>query len=233
MKSSSDIRNELFLLVRLLQEADIALYINPVAIQFLSKGIERVTWASPIAIQSSLFMEEPATIDMYCAWLEGQAFSAILFDGSILQFSYDIKGNSLKSHRLLYFPCPFDVDRDLLTSEPLLDVISLYRGKDDGMVKLRTPFRFDFDSNAQKEGHPAAHLTILWNHCRWAVVAPLSPGHFLRFIFKNFYPHLWDAHDFLRNWPQSFGDRTITTEEENNLHISCSRESFDISEEYC
>lgn len=233
MRNSSEVKNELFLLVRLLQEADIALYVNPIVTQFLPKGLERVTWASPVPIQGSLFLEEPAKIDMYCRWLEVQAFSAIFFDGSIIQISYDFKGSKLKSYRLLFFPCPYDVDRELLTSEPLLDVISMYRGKDDSIVNLRTPLRFDYDIDAQKEGHPASHLTMLWNHCRWATVAPLSPGHFIRFIFKSFYPTLWDAHEFLRKWPQSLGERTITTEEENYLHISCSRESISLTEEYC
>lgn len=222
MKTPNDVKSDIFQLVRLLQEAAIAIYVNPLRSEFSSKGVERVTWASPKSVDPSLFLEEPASIQMYCAWLEAQAFSAILYDGSILQMSYDFKGAKLVGHRLMYFPCPFDIDTNLLTSEGLLDVVSLYRGNDND-VKLRTPLRFDYDPEAQKEGHPAAHFTMLWSHCRWAVVAPVSPGHFIQFVFRHFYPHLWEVHEFIRKWPTALGPRTISAEEERTLHISCCR----------
>ena len=52
---------------------------------------------------------------------------AILFDGSLIQISYDFDYSELVGHRLLYFPCPFDLDPELLQTLPLVDVIDFYR----------------------------------------------------------------------------------------------------------
>lgn len=222
--TSNKLRAEIHNLLDLLLAADIALYINNCIIQQgKAGGISRVTWGSSRSIPGELFRSEFATVTEYCRWLEVQAYSAILYDAAILQLSYDFRGDQLLGHRLVYYPCPFDVDEELLRTEPVLDAISLYQGRGDSVVHLRTPLRFDCDLLSQVEGHPATHLTLLSSHCRWAVVAPLSLGHFIRFIFRHFYPQLWHAHDFIRTWPQWLGTRTITPEEERGLHITCLR----------
>lgn len=223
MTTASGLRGEVGRLLHLLQEAEITLFINQVVEKNLRKGVTRVTWGSSGNVPGERFRGEFATIEDYCRWLEAGAFSAVLYDGAILQISYDFDGNELVGHRLGYYPCPFDLDNELLQTEPILDVVSLYRGKDDSLIKLRSPLRFDYSTEAQGQNHPTVHLTILWPHCRWAVVAPLSPGHFVRFMFSHFYPHLWQVHEFIRAWPQMLGDRTITREEERLLHIECMR----------
>ncbi len=224
MMGPSRIGGQIRQLSTLLLEADIALYVNPVIKQELRRSgrrIIRVTTSGLTGSATTLIRGHFATVSDYCEWLESGAYSAVLFDGAILQISYDFDGNDLIGHRLAYYPCPFDVDTELLRTSPVLDVIWLYRGRDDERVRLRSPLRFDFDKGAQQAGHPAVHLTLLWDHCRWAVVAPISLGHFLRFIFRHFYPALWNAHDFIRQWPQELGERTITRTEEGALHISC------------
>lgn len=95
--------------------------------------------------------------------------------------SYDFEGDQLTGHRLVYYPCPFDVDEDLLRSEPMSDVIDLYRENESSTVRLRSPLRFDCDIENQSEDHPGSHLTFLSSDCRLALVAPISPGHFVRF----------------------------------------------------
>lgn len=212
---------ELKNLLSLLLEAEIALHINPVIQQRRAKHVLRVTWGGLDNHSGEVFRGEFATITDYCTWLEKQAYSALLYDGSVLQFSYDFDANGLKGHRLAYHPCPFDVDQELLKIDPVLDVIELYRNQDDSGVRLRSPLRFDYDRANAAEGHPATHLTLVWSHCRWAVIAPLSPGHFIRFVFRHFYPHLWMVHDFIREWPQKSVPRTITNEERGMLHVAC------------
>lgn len=223
MATSNDLRGEVERLLRLMHEAEIALYVNQVVQRKVAKGITRVTWGSPGDASGELFRGEFATIENYCRWLDAHAFSAVLYDGAILQISYDFDGNELVGHRLGYYPCPFDMDEELLQTEPILDVVSLYRGKDDSLIRLRSPLRFDYNKDIRGKNHPAVHLTLLWSHCRWAVIAPLSPGHFVRFVFNHFYPHLWLIHEFIRDWPQRLSDRTITRGEEDLLHIACTR----------
>ena len=222
MKTPSSLTGEIRQFLELLLLSEIALYVNPVVVRPLGKGITRITWCSTSGI-GLLFRRKFATIDDYCGWLEANAFSAILYDGSIIQISYDFLGTDIIGHRLAYYPCPFELDRELILTEPILDVVSLYRGKDDALINLRPPIRFDYDPHAGREGHPITHLTILTSACRWAVAAPLSLGHFCRFIFRHFYPHLWDVHDFLRQWPQHLGVRTITELDEGTLHVACMR----------
>ena len=202
----SSLRTEIQNLLDLLLAAGAAIHTNPVVKRDHPWGT-RVTWGNSGG-------DNPGSRD------PGEFF---LYDGAILQISYDFEGNELAGHRLAYYPCPFDVDEELLRTDPMLDVIELYRENEMASVRLRSPLRFDCDVAGQGEDHPAVHLTLLSSDCRWALVAPLSPGHFVRFLFKHFYAHLWSSLPSLRDWPQSLGERTITLEQENTLHIACRR----------
>jgi len=90
-------------------------------------------------------------------------------------------------------------------------------------LRLRTPLRFEYDPNNASDGHPICHAHFLWSHCRCSVVAPLSLGHFVKFIFHHFYPELWQKHAFLREWPTDLGNRTISGGQESILHFACRR----------
>jgi len=225
----NSVKRNIARLLDLLLAADIALLIEPVVEQaIIARGARRIRRITSLGLSKApgiLFRSGFATISDYYNCLTNGAYSAVLLDGAILQISYDFEGDELIAHRLVYYPCPFEVDTELLLSEPIVDIIELYQSGSGTHVRLRSPLRFDYERDAQQPGHPAVHLTLLYEHCRWAIVAPLSPGHFVRFIFRHFYPHLWEVHDFLRNWPQELGHRTITEEEERILHVSCSREA--------
>jgi hypothetical protein len=88
-------------------------------------------------------------------------------------------------------------------------------------VVLRSPIRFDYDEHNASTGHPAVHAHVLWAHCRFPVHRPLSVGHFLDFIFRNFYPDVWAEHEFLREWKKPLFDKTISLDEEQILHLGC------------
>lgn len=220
------VRRQISQFLDLLLQADIALYTQPTVEQVLRKQRKKITRITSSGLKDapgSLFRGGLVAISDYCKFLECMPYSAILYDGAILQISYDFENDTLAAHRLLYFPCPFDLDQRSLRSKPIGGIIELYRAEGNSAVRLRSPLRFDYDREVRHSGHPAAHLTLLWDHCRWAVVAPLSLGHFVRFIFRHFYPHLWAVHDFIRNCPQESAQPTITEDEERMLHISCSR----------
>lgn len=223
MKTANGIQTELRNLLDLLIRSEIATFVNPVVRQYLVSGRCRVTWPQKHISVSPAFQCEFGSVDEYIRWIQAEAYSAILYDGAIIQLSYDFVGDELVGHRLLYYPCPFNVDQAMLREEPILDVMELYKQQDNSYIRLRSPLRFDYSPEAQARGHPASHLTILSNDCRWAVVAPLSPGHFIRFVFRHFYPYLWSTLDFVREWRQELGDRTITIDEEKFLHIACAR----------
>jgi len=220
--TANELRASLQELLRLLQFSDIALTFRPVVIQRVSSGRRRVTWSPSLRRSPQLFHGSFATPDEYRAWIEAESYSALLYDGSFLQLSYDFHGTSMVAHRLVFYPCPYEIDLGLLKEEPTLDVIDLYEGG-GSTIRLASPLRFEYDSAGQAEGHPASHLTINGEHCRWAVTSPLSPGHFIRFVFRHFYPSLWRNVEFIREWPQIPGPKTISDSEESMLHVSCGR----------
>ncbi len=206
----------------LLLNKNIALVKNPVVEEHVGGRI-RITWRACQSPRLPLTTNEFASVEEYYQYVRHGAYSAILLDGSLLQLSYDVIGMEIVGHRLCYYPCPFEIDVEELRTEPIVDIVELYREAGDEYLRLRSPLRFDYDAQERSLGHPVSHLHMLSPHCRCPVVAPLSIGHFIRFIFKHFYPELWNAHSFLRQWRQRLGNRTITPIEETGLHFACRR----------
>lgn len=223
MKTVKAVTQQLRRLLELLAETGICIAVNPV-IEKHSGNVTRVTWTSPAGANPTLTTFVFATIEEYCAYVDSQMYSALLFDGSILQISYDFEDTDLIGHRLLYYPCPYNADRELLRTESVGDVIDFYRDSQDEKVNLRSPFRFDYDHENSTSGHPSVHMHLISPDCRWPVTMPVSIGHFIGFVFRHFYPELWALHPFLRSWPREVGaHRTITVEEETYLFVSCGR----------
>jgi hypothetical protein len=214
------VRDELSNVLAYLLESEIALLTNAVR----DEG-ERVSWWR-FSSASSGFLEfrEPPSFAGYRAWVANGDFSALLYDGALLQVSYDFVGTVLVAHRLSWVPCPFLVDEELLQVEPVLDVLDLYAGGSPADVVLKTAVRFDFDADRAAPNHPAAHMTINAAHCRIACAAPLRLGHFIDFIFRNFYPDLWQAHPYLGTISRKpWGPHTVTELETELLHVSWRR----------
>ena len=210
---------ELNNLLALLSTSGIAIATTKAVVQHGDGGVLRITWATNAMVPGDLFRAESANVEEYRGWLRSQAYSALLFDGSLIQISYDFVQSRLIAHRLLYFPCPFDLDADLLDSEPISEIVDLYLDQTVTAVKLRSPVRFDFDVAAMSDTHPASHMTFEWSHCRVPVMSPMSVGHFVQFVFKNFYPKMWNVHNFVREWPIYHFEESITPEERTALHL--------------
>jgi hypothetical protein len=216
---ATQLRNLLSLLI----QSDISLVINPVIEQRVASAT-RVTWSSPVGTSGIITAAEFATIEEYSNYVDSQTYSTVLYDGSLLQISYDFQRDDLVGHRLCYYPCPFDMDQELLRTEPIGELIDLYRDNVGTTINLRSPCRFDYDRTYSGGAHPRVHMHVIRPHCRWPVSRPLSIGHFIGFVFRHFYPNIWAVHPFLRKWPcDNPGLRTITLEEEKHLHVSCGR----------
>jgi hypothetical protein len=205
------VRNALDYLV----DAELALYANRVSLEHF-----RVSWHSFSSAGSLLYSYSHPDVDQYAAWLRSGQYSAILFDGSLLQITYEAEDGEVVGHRLCYFPCPYDLDRSLLLAgEPVADVVELYRGSESA---LRSPIRFDFDPDAASAGHPASHLTINGVGCRIACVAPIHVLRFLDFIFSHFYPELHAAHEpFFEaaSW-QHIADPCLDEHDRSKIHLT-------------
>ena len=213
---SRELRDFLSLLLR----SEVAISTTNVVQFRASGGFQRVTWSNNSVVPGDLFRGDSPTVAEYRDWIERQGYSAVLFDGSFIQVSYDFEYSELIGHRLLYFPCPFDLEMNFLDDLSLIELVHLYQEQGIDEVRLRTPVRFDYDPNSSSEIHPASHLTLQWSHSRIPVISPLSPGHFIQFVFQNFYPFLWNAHRFLREWPRVEFEPTLSPEERSALHLS-------------
>jgi hypothetical protein len=152
----------------------------------------RVTWPR-LADQGALFDHgRHPGCTQYLEWLQGREYSAILFDGSLLQVSYEFYDGRVASHRLMYMPCPYDLEMSLLTEgHPIHEVVGLSSGDEPAM---RSPIRFDFDAGRARHGHPAVHLTLNTVDCRIACAAPMHVHRFVDFVFRAFYQDLRTAH---------------------------------------
>jgi hypothetical protein len=162
------------------------------------------------------------TLADYLDWVETGNYSAVLFDGALLQVTYGIEGNLISSHRLAYVPCPFNVDYSLLETEPISDVVRMYAARpvaEDHL--LSAAVRFDFDRIAARPGHPASHLTLNSTECRIACHSPVRLGNFADFVFRNFYATLWNYHPYFQEMPRgNWGGRTLTDDEAMRMHLS-------------
>ena len=125
MATPAQIRGEVDSLLRLLINNDIALYVSRVVMERQASST-RITWPSRSQNWRLGFGKPFGSIDEYVAWLESGEYSAILFDGSMLQISFEFQSKDLIAHRLAYYPCPIeltDEEQRLLRELPVLEVI--------------------------------------------------------------------------------------------------------------
>lgn len=200
-----------------------------------------LTWANAPDRLFDALVGKFASINEYRNLIENRHYHCMLFDGSIIQFGYLFTNNTLSKHRNCYYSCPLiitssDIEaiqsgHDFVTLFDLLltqEIDTLRAGisksefsNEQNLLRFSTPFRFDYDPSSQTDTHPASHLHVLNEECRWPVFGPISVGHFVRFVFRHFYPKVWSQYDVLRNWGLQFHTRSITDQERGELFIEC------------
>ena len=220
MMTPNDTLDELTNLIDLLIRSELSLFANQAVVRrFRNSGVRRITCVSGRFPNAAVRENDDETVAEYRRRLRFSDYAVVLFDGSIMQVSYDFQDGSLIEHRLVYFPCPFPIPRDLIEQLPLSELIDHYadRGVDD--IRLRSPLRFDFKMDEHAPAHPSSHFTFQWSYCRIPVKSPLSLGHFIKFVFKNFYPESWSRHQFIREWREHELPSTISDVESKTLHL--------------
>jgi len=207
---------------------------NSSVIKQLGGNEELVSWTG--LANSALAPDQIPRIAEYRYFIATKQYTCVLADGSLLQISYRFRRGQIVWHRLCYQPCPILFGpADIQPQDDLIELVDLFLEDElkselssaphsphlDCRLRLRSPIRFDFDSAGASSGHPAVHVTVNSHHCRIPVFAPLSVGQFLRFVFKNFYPAEWATQQAIQLWPASFQNRTITTDQEREIHLAC------------
>jgi hypothetical protein len=217
LATTRSVRDDVKEVLDYLQDAELAIFTNEV-----SFDNSRVSWHTHDPGASFIVNRDHATLDQFCAWVNSAALSAILFDGSLLQITYDVANGEVVRHRLAYVPCPFIIDTELLhEGEALADIIEVYSDNHPEQMALRSPVRFDYDPSAAAPGHPPAHMTINGADCRIACVSPMHVLRFVDFVFRNFYKALHAAHRdfFSQASTRHVGERVLPEDEAGNPHI--------------
>lgn len=219
-------RGEIDRLINALFSAKVAIDFNsPMLLS--SHGSTIVTWSNEVTL-STLF-DLSSSFDIYLETLRRRWFTVVLFDGSLLQFSYTFAGNVLKKHRLCFMPCPIHIKASELGFFGLEELVELIEGHEfKERVRLEGPLRFDYDSDAGSLAHPSSHLTISRVSCRVPVSAPLSVGHFVRFLFSHFYPQQWSESEEIRSWACSSWDNCLPELEDDRLFVSWKRPGLNV-----
>jgi hypothetical protein len=225
--TAHELRQEIDQLVALLSEIELLVKSNSTTIA-PSQGFTWVSWARPAESGLPLGGE---TVAEYRAILRNGEYTCILRDGAVIQITYALKGNRLLKHRFCWIPAPVVVDPKDVKETDLAELIDqglleagLHVLDDDEAgddLLLVAPVRFDYDPDAHEEDHAACHLTFNRSSCRVPVFGPLSLGHFVRFVFRHFYPDEWAAEQRLRAWALRFGSRMITPAQEEEIFVEC------------
>lgn len=180
-----------------------------------------LTWSQA----DGVFLAERAHHSMknYRHWVENACYSAMLFDGALLQVTYVFENEEVVGHRLAYVPCPFELDpHDLEDLEPTF-VLDVAAESGFDLISLRTAIRFDYDPIEAKPGHPAVHLTLNESHSRIACAGPVTLHQFLIFVFDEFYLGAGNLSKYFKGFPKMSADfRTITHAEERLPHFNWS-----------
>jgi hypothetical protein len=155
----------------------------------LSKDEAAIIWSKSGG--QGMMISNPARLKDYIDLIDTKNYSYLMMDGAIIQMSFLFTKEKIAGHRLLYYPCPFELDNELIneTGSSIVDFIKeVCLPSIEKDIILKSPIRFDYAPEAAKDYHPSSHVTINNSDCRIPVRAPMRFDQFIRFILENFYP---------------------------------------------
>jgi hypothetical protein len=178
-----------------------------------------------------------ATPAEYRMLLENRQYTAVLRDGGMLMMYYRFAvSGRLVAHNLCYYPCPLDVDWDPDTEEPepFVDAFDallarelscalleqdIYVDTCESRLLMRAPLRFDYAPEQARDDHSACHVHVAHPDCRIPVFGPVSVGHFVRFVFGNYYRDWLDECGDFAEIPNRFYGRELVDAHRGVLHL--------------
>lgn len=173
-----------------LKTAGFIMYDNPPETTNEKKE-QRVAWgnfAHGREVSSKAFL----TIDQYLKILTSNSYQLLLFDYSIIRYSFVFDGARLIRQNLLWWPCPVKMDDDIEDKfenigMAIKDMVNTANNQSNYI--MRSPIRIDYDRDNNKVDHPRAHMHLSHPECRINTNAPICFNRFIRFIIYNFYPN--------------------------------------------
>ncbi len=177
---------QLKILAEQLIRQQIAIASGPIRSKNMAGRLVELEVGDTSAISNSSEIVEDS-YQFYLELLRQNRFSFVLFDGSIVQLRYRVRGRNLVSHRFCYIAAPFDEDFRELEGADLIDFAESIVSSKPMDNPRRGTLRLEYDPTAATIGHPSAHLHIYKSSCRIAVKAPMSAKDFMVFLIRNFY----------------------------------------------
>ena len=132
----------------------------------------------------------------YVECVRQDRLSWLLFDGSIVQVSYRLRGTRIVFHRYCYIPAPFDADLRAGLGLDISEWIESASVSDPLSATHRSALRFEYDPDAATEEHPAAHLHLNSPKCRIPMRGPISARDFVSFMITFLYPGFFERNGF-------------------------------------
>lgn len=188
----------------------------------LSNTLSSLIWSREDP-DASLIIDDPARIMDYIALIERKEYSYLMHDGSIIQISYTYDAGEIASHRLLYYPCPFQIDISILNEfgATISDLIrEVYLDDLQGSVSLVSPIRFDYAPEAVADFHPASHITVNRQTCRIPVRSPMRFDQFMGFVIENFYPHILSEPSIADTILRAHDAECLSDHDRSRMHFS-------------
>ena len=96
------------------------------------------------------------TINQYVTIFENGAYHGIVNDNSIIRAYFAFDKNKLIAQSLLYWPAPIIIPEEDIEELGIRDAMKMYLSElncESKNLRMRTPIRFDFDSNNNEESH--------------------------------------------------------------------------------
>lgn len=155
-------------------------------------NIEILTWSNHVPGRHNAG-DSFTTINQYVSIIETGAYHGIVNDGSIIRAYFVFNKNILKAQSLLYWPAPITIPEEEIEELGIRDAMTFYLNDltcESKNLRMRTPFRFDFDPSNSSEDHPSTHVHMQHSECRMKATKPICFNTFIKFIIKNMYPDI-------------------------------------------
>jgi hypothetical protein len=179
-----------------------------------------ISVGNTLPLEGDIICEENSTTH-YLECVRQDRLSWLLFDGSIVQVSYRLRGEVVTFHRYCYIPAPFNIDLRTNLGPDLSEWIEGVSSADPFNTARRSSLRFEFDPATQRDRHAAAHLHLNSPQCRIPMRGPLSVREFMSFLVRFLYPNAF-APGLIGEATFEY-DSTITDLEERSFHLNWRR----------
>lgn len=176
--------------IELLENAKFATLIIPPKLITKNKKKSTISWDNQI-IREGINAKVFSSTTSYQTVLLNRSFQILLFDNSIIRCSLEFEDDILITQNFSWIPCPLSIDsyHTSIELEPELiseEIVEEKYPKD--RLMMRSPVRFDYDSQNNTPEHPGSHIHFQNSETRINTGQPVCFNTFVKHIIETYYP---------------------------------------------